>query len=217
MSASLFFKKHTMFFDITDHEADYLSKKSIPFRIRKESTIFMQGDPSDSIFFLERGMVRISRINIEGKKLTLDLIEPGGVFGENSLTGERERSSSADTVDESEGYKMRRFDFENYLKKRPDIALSLLKLIGDRRLSMENLLEDMLFMDVPSRIISLLIKYSEKGIVKLPLTHQEIADMCGTTRVSVSRSISRFRLDGLIETKEAKIKLLDMERLREYI
>jgi CRP/FNR family transcriptional regulator, cyclic AMP receptor protein len=84
-------------------------------------------------------------------------------------------------------------------------------------LALENLLEDMAFMDVFSRVISLLLKYAENNIVNIPLTHQEIADLTGSTRVSVSRSIARLRQQGLIETSKERIKLLDNKVLYDYL
>ncbi len=61
--------------------------------------------------------------------------------------------------------------FELIMQKRPEFALVFIKIIGDRRLAMENLLEDMAFMEIPDRVLALLSKYADEHVVKIPLTH----------------------------------------------
>ncbi len=217
MENNWFLKHSKLFEDIDKKEKEYLSKASIKFSVNKYNTVFFQGDTSNSIYFLESGRIKISRLSADGRKLTIDIIEPGDFFGELSLAGEKERRATAEAVVDSSGYKIGIKAFEVFLSKRPDIAIKLLKMIGDRKLIMENLLEDMIFMDVPLRIVSLLLKYSNNSVVKIHLTHQEIADMTGTTRVSVSRSIAKMRGKGLIETKGGLIKLLKVNESKELV
>jgi len=211
------YKDINLFFTTVDKEFADLTKASRIFSVQKGETVFMQGDPSDSIYFLKEGIIKISRINPDGRKLTIDLIRPGEFFGELCLAGERERRTIAEAMADSLCCEIDREYTEDHMKKRPDVALKLIKIIGDRRLAMENLLEDMAFMDISTRVISLLLKYAEDNIVNIPLTHQEIADLTGSTRVSVSRSIAKLRNQGLIETSKERIKLLDNKVLYDYL
>ena len=205
------FKDVKLFSTMTEQEVARLARASRLFIVQKGEMAFMQGDPSDSIYFLKEGIIKISRINADGRKLTIDLIRPGEFFGELCLAGERERRTIAEAMTNSFCCEFDRDFIEDYMKRRPDIALALIKIIGDRRLAMENLLEDMAFMDISTRVISLLLKYAEKNIVNIPLTHQEIADLTGSTRVSVSRSIAKLRKQGMIETSGDRIKLVSNE------
>ena len=217
MEKTLFFKDMDLFSTMVDKEVAELTRASRIFSVQKGETVFMQGDTSDSIYFLKEGIIKISRINADGRKLTIDLIRPGEFFGELCLAGERERRTITEAMAHSLCCEIKREYIEGYMKTRPDVALRLLKIIGDRWLVMENLLEDMAFMDVFSRVISLLLKYAENNIVNIPLTHQEIADLTGSTRVSVSRSIAKLRMQGLIETSKERIKLLDNKVLYDYL
>ncbi|MBF0317259.1 MAG: Crp/Fnr family transcriptional regulator [Nitrospirae bacterium] len=210
-------RHNALFSDITEAELRYVDTYARTFSHDKDETVFVQGDESNCIYFLNNGRIKISKLYHDGRKLTIDVIEPGEFFGEMSLAGEKERSTTAEATEKSTGIEISRRVFEEFLRKRPDIAIKLIQLIGDKRLSMENLLEDMAFMDVQSRIASLLMKYSENGLVKIPLTHQEIADMTGTSRVSVTRSIIKLRDKGLIETTGDRIKLSDIKKLRKLI
>ncbi|MBF0318952.1 MAG: Crp/Fnr family transcriptional regulator [Nitrospirae bacterium] len=212
-----FIKNNSLFSQIGRSEAESLCSHNRPFKYRKDETIFMHGDPSNTMYFLGRGLVRLSKLSYDGRKFTLDIVEPGGFFGELCLAGERQRRSIAEAMEDASGFEIKKAEFEDYLAKRPEVAIKLIKIIGDKRIEMENILEGMIFMDVESRIISLLLKYSNAGTVKLPLTHQEIADMAGTTRVSASRTIVNLRKKGLIETPTHQIVLKDETKLREML
>ncbi len=206
-----------IFSDITEQEAEIITKASKAIRVAKSTSVFMQGDPSHSVYFLKKGRVKISKINLDGRKLTIDLIEPGDIFGELSLLGDKVRRNIAEAVEDSFCWEIKTETLETCLKKRPDVAVKLMKMIGDKRLAMENLLEDMIFMDVPSRVASLLLKYSDKEIIRMPFTHQEIADLTGSTRVSVSRAIAKLRKDGFIRTKGDRIRLTNPAALYELV
>ncbi|MBF0590449.1 MAG: Crp/Fnr family transcriptional regulator [Nitrospirae bacterium] len=210
-------RHNSLFCDITEAELQYVDTYARGFSYNKDETVFIQGDASHGIYFIDSGRIKISKLYHDGRKLTLDVIEPGEFFGEMSLAGEKERSTTAEATERSTGFEIDKRIFEGFLRKRPDIAIKLIQMIGDKRLSMENLLEDMAFMDVQGRIASLLLKYSENGIVKIPLTHQEIADMTGTSRVSVTRSIIKLRDKGLIQTTGDRIKLNDINKLQKLI
>jgi len=206
-----------IFSPMTEKEAEIIIKASRAVRVAKHRSIFMQGDPSHSVYFLREGRVKISKINLDGRKLTIDLIEPGDIFGELSLSDEKVRRNIAEAVEDSFCWEIKTEALETCLRKRPDIAVKLMKMIGDKRLAMENLLEDMIFMDIPSRVASLLLKYSDREMIKIPFTHQEIADLTGSTRVSVSRAIAKLRKNGVIKTKGDRIRLLNPAALYQLV
>ncbi len=210
-------RHNALFCNIAEAELMYLDAHARPFSYDKDETVFVQGDTSHSIYFLDNGRIKISKLYHDGRKLTIDLVESGEFFGEMSLAGEKERSNTAEATEKSTGFAINKNVFEEFLRKRPEIAIKLIQLIGDKRLSMENLLEDMTFMDVQGRVVSLLIKYADSGMVKIPLTHQEIADMTGTSRVSVSRTIIKLRDKGLIQTTGDRIRLSDINKLQTLI
>lgn len=202
--------------DMLAQDIERLAQAARSLKIPKGETVFMQGDPSRAIYFLKEGIIKVSRINPDGRKLTIDLIEPGEFFGELCLAGEKERRTIAEAMVTAFCCEIGKEHIEGYMQKKPDFALKLIKVIGDRRLAMENLLEDMAFMDISARVAALFLKYAENNIVKIPLTHQEIADLTGSTRVSVSRCVSKLRSEGLIETDGERIRLVDSDMLESH-
>lgn len=216
MSNSSCLQDAKLFADMIEQDVLALSNASRFLKIAKGDSIFMQGDPSNTIYYLKEGIIKISRINLDGRKLTIDLVESGDFFGELCLAGEKERRTIAEAVIDTSCCEIDKRHIENYMQRKPEFALKLIKMIGDRRLAMENLLEDMAFMEIPARIAALFLKYADKNYVKIPLTHQEIADLTGSTRVSVSRCVAKMRNDGLIETIGNRIRLLDSDMLHSH-
>ncbi|MCG6553422.1 MAG: cyclic nucleotide-binding domain-containing protein, partial [Candidatus Magnetominusculus sp. LBB02] len=100
-------------------EAETLCARRRPFKHRKDEVIFMHGDPSDTIYFLGQGLVRLSKLSYDGRKFTLGLVEPGGFFGELCLAGERQRRSIAEAMDDVSGFTVKMNAFEAYLAKKP--------------------------------------------------------------------------------------------------
>ncbi len=202
------FLRSPLFVDISERDLELLIKTSHRATLAKGEAAFMQGDPATSVFILSEGIIKISRVNTDGRKLTIDLIESGHLFGELCLTGEKERRSFAEAMVDSVYCVLDKNSLETFMHKKPDFALKLIQHIGNRRLVIENLLENMAFMDVAARVMALLMKYAVKSIVKVPFTHQEIADLTGSTRVSVSRCITKLRKDGVIETAGERIRVV---------
>lgn len=205
-----------LFSDMIEQDIETISNSSKFLTFVKGESIFMQGDSSHAVYYLKEGIIKISRINPDGRKLTIDLVESGDFFGELCLAGERERRTIAEAMVDASCCEIDKEHIEGYMQKRPEFALKLIKMIGDRRLAMENLLEDMAFMEIPARIAALFLKYADENFVKIPLTHQEIADLTGSTRVSVSRCVAKMRKDGLIDTIGNRIRLIDNDMLHSH-
>ncbi|MEO5357277.1 MAG: Crp/Fnr family transcriptional regulator [Nitrospirae bacterium YQR-1] len=214
---SIKFETNPLFSSVMDTQLISLRKQSRPFNLKKEETLYMQGLESKSVFFLESGYVKLSKLNHDGRIFILDVVEPGEFFGELALAGEKERSTSAEVIEDCSGIEIKKEVFETFLKSIPDLAIKLIQMIGDKRLNTENMLQNMIFMDIETRIVSLLLKYADGDTVKISMTHQEMADMTGSTRVSVSRTIIKFRNNGLIETTGDRIKLKNLKKLHGYL
>jgi len=118
----------SLFSGLTREEAENLSKTFTLSRVSRNDTVFMQGDPSHSVYFLSRGMIEISRVNPEGRKVSIDRIEPGNFFGELSLAGERTRRNFAEALEDSVYYEIRKEHFESFLARKPELSVRLLKI-----------------------------------------------------------------------------------------
>jgi len=189
---------------------------------RKGEVIYFSGDPSASICLVYRGEVRLKSRDDAGNQLTLALLKPGSLFGLMALAGEERRHWTAVAAAETTLCTIHRDDFLRFERANPELAIRVSKLVGERVVAVENKLKDLLFKGVHARLAGTLARLARqygqprdaaRG-VRLDITHQELADLIGATRESVSPALGDLQDEGLIEKRYGTIIIEDVERLK---
>lgn len=173
------------------------------------------------IFLVKEGVVKVSTYSADGKEQILALLECGDLFGEMGPVGEREPVRFS-AFQDALVCGVRRLDFEALLLRHPKISLRIIQSLVRRLRRAENEIEDLAFRDVSGRLAAALLRISEThGVVAdrfirldLRVTHQELANMIGATRETVTTALSRFRKDGLTGVDRRCIVIQDIARLR---
>lgn len=197
-----------------------LEKHDLP----KHHVLFSPGAPSAAIYFIEKGRVRVTKLSPEGKTVILALLGPGDLIGE-AAWGTGEHDSYAETLEDSRVYQISREAFQKYIRENPNFGLRLIEIIGGRLKQAQSRIEDLVFRQVPSRVARLLISLAEnhgkvtpRGIrVEFPLTHQEIADLVGSSRVTVTQILNRFRSSHWIAIESKRVTIHDMTALEDMV
>lgn len=190
----------------------------------KHHMVFSPGAPSEAIYFIEKGRVRLTRLSPEGKTVILALLGPGDLIGEASWES-GEHDSYAETLEESRIYQISREAFQNFIHENPEFGLRLIQIIGGRLKQAQARIEDLVFRQVPSRVARLLVTLAEShgkvtpnGIrVEFPLTHQEIADLVGSSRVTVTQILNRFRSSQWIDIESKRVTIHNLDALEEMV
>ena len=201
-----------IFFDLPEEDQELMASMMIPRNIKKKGLVYSEGDHADKLYILKEGRIKITRLGEDGKELTMDIIEPGDIFGELTLAGETQRETNAEALEDSFICTVARDDFERFLKMRPNLTFTLTKWIGTRLRKIENRFENLIFQDVRTRLFSLLEDLAEKygedvaagRKIAIKLSHQELANLIGATRETVTFELNKMKkLDDLIvEGKE---------------
>jgi CRP/FNR family transcriptional regulator len=186
--------------------------------------IFAPGVPSESIYFIEQGRVRLTRLSPDGRTVILALLGPGDMFGEAAWDC-GEHDCYGETLEEARLYQLSRESFEQLVRQNPDFGLRLIQVIGFRLKQAQARIEDLVFRQVPSRVARLLVSLAEhhgkvtpNGIrVEFPLTHQEIADMVGSSRVTVTQVLNKFRSSRWIGIESKRVTIHDLEALEALV
>jgi len=183
-----------------------------PVNIKKKSFIYNMGDSAEKIYILKEGRIKITRLTEDGKELTIDILEAGDIFGEMAIAGEQERETNAEALEDSFICAMGKLDFERFIAENPGLSMSITKLFGSRLRKVESRLENLIFHDVRSRLLSLFDDLGEKygedtGLGKkitIHLSHQEIANLIGATRETVTLELNNLKREGklVMEGKE---------------
>ena len=199
-----------MFLDLPDKEKEEMVSMMRERSVKKKGFVYSEGDRADTLYILKEGRIKITHLAEDGRELTIDIIEPGDIFGELTLAGEEERETSAEALEDSFICAISRKNFEDFIGKRPHLAFTVTKWMGQHLRRIENRFENLIFQDVRTRLASLLRdlarQYGEEvegGLkIAIRLSHQELANLIGTTRETVTLELNNMKRRGAILVEE---------------
>lgn len=204
-----------IFRDLPPEQIEMIEHATIMRTIPKGQVIYSQEDRAEALFLLKRGHVTIYRLTPAGKRLELATIGPKAFFGEMPLLGESLRHAYAEAAEESLLCVMSRADIERLIRDQPQVALRMIEALGRRLADREARLEELAYRSAPARIAAVLLRLTEGRMGnEAAVTHQEIGDMIGALRETVTKILDEFQSDGLVELRRGHILLRDPERLR---
>jgi CRP/FNR family cyclic AMP-dependent transcriptional regulator len=179
---------------------------------------YMPEDSGEVIFLLKKGRVQLYRISPNGKKLVVATLGPGAIFGEMSLVGQGMHNTFAESVDECLLCVMGRADVERLMREKPKVAFRFVEALGDRVTQLESRLEEFAFKSIPSRLASLLLRLADEqgsNDQVSGFTHQDLGEMLGTYRETITQALNDFKADGLVAISRKRIQILDRANLEE--
>ena len=218
----LWYLKHIRLFDgISPSDMQEMEKITRMEEVKRRQPLYLPGDPSSSVYLLKKGRVKIANTAPSGKEVTFEILEPGEVFGELEVLEDTPRSTSAEALDDTLICVIPRKKFDQYLAMHPNVTVKLTKLIGLRLRKIQSRVEDLVFRDVPARLAHLLLELRKndgiperQGIrLKVKLTHQEMANLIGCSRETVSTIIGQFRDQGLLQIDGRTLIILNEKGL----
>jgi CRP/FNR family transcriptional regulator, cyclic AMP receptor protein len=194
------------------------------FTKMKESTcpagtiIFMPEESGERLYMLRRGRVELFRITPGGKRLVIRQILPGEIFGIMGALGQTEQGNYAETTEDSLIASAGRDEFLEILKQRPELALRLLEVVGARLRLLEERLVDAVYSTVRQRIVHFLLNnVNSNSYILMDFSHAEIGDYIGAARQTVTDNLNKMQDQGFISIRPKKIKIVDMQGLKQII
>jgi CRP-like cAMP-binding protein len=175
--------------------------------------IFAPGDPDGQLYFLLEGTVRLYTIYGQYKEATTALLKDRGVFGELSLDEGAWQNFFAEAVTYARVAAVRKSALAEVIKRQPEFTTKLVFSISERLKQSEEVIESLLDREVSVRLTTLLLnlggRFGEDDgsdmVLNVRLTHQDLANMIFSTREAVSKVMSEFQRDGLIEVRNRRI------------
>jgi CRP/FNR family cyclic AMP-dependent transcriptional regulator len=193
-----------------DREAlDRLARGSQVRSYKRGETIMREGDPSDALFIIRSGTVKVSLSDENGREVTLNLLGPEDFFGELALLDASTRSATVAAQTPVEVDAISRTAFENCLQDQPDLGLRLAQGLAQRVRELSESVRTLALLDVYGRLARALTGLSTaqggEMVVEQRLTHQELANMVGASREMVSRIMRDLAVGGYIDTESGRI------------
>jgi CRP/FNR family transcriptional regulator, cyclic AMP receptor protein len=176
--------------------------------------LFTPEDPCEVLYILREGRVELYRLTASGKRLVTRQILPGSVFGVMGLLGQTMQGNFAETIEDSSICTITREDVLTLLKRRPDIALRMLEIVGSRLRLIEERFLEAVYSSVDVRLAHFLLTYTDSASGELAnITHEEIGDTIGVVRQTVTETLGLMRKRGLIQKGPKHIQIIDRHGL----
>jgi len=220
-----FLKSVPIFSELKDETLSQLSRTGSVQSFSKDSIILSEKEAGSALFIIISGKVKISRISTQDndKEVILALLNPSDFFGEMSLLDGLERSATATAMDDSKIFIIQRNDFLQLLNDNPDVSIALLQELTQRLRAAGMKIKALSLKDAEGKVATVLLQLADdvgkikQGIVeieKLPFQH-ELANMAGTSRETISRTLHAFAKKGLIELEGSKLRIVEYEKFKE--
>ncbi len=174
-----------------------------------EEMLFLKGDPGDALYAVRRGQIRIATGTDSGRRLTLNLLGSGDVFGEVALLDGHPRTADAIATEPTELFMVRRRDFVDLLERRPVVAVRIIEFLCRRIRWMSERMEESVLLPLSARLSRRLLALADDYGAELHISQEELAIFVGATRESVNRQLQAWRRGGIVELGRSRIHVLD--------
>ncbi len=196
-----------LFSRVGEADLDNVAELLIERRYPKNSIIVEEGLTGDYMYVIRSGRVKVTKASDDGREKIMDFLESGAFFGEMALLDNAPRSASVRTLEPSVLAALSRRDFISLLRNSPDLALSLIQELTRRLRDTDEQATSVSFQRVQDRAKGLFARIArqdgdlEDRRITPALTHQQIADMIGTSRETVTRAVKDLKESGWLEQR----------------
>jgi CRP/FNR family transcriptional regulator, cyclic AMP receptor protein len=210
-----------LFSGLSESELAFLAQRAVPRKFSGGEIVFSEGDPCAGMYVVESGQVRIFKTSPGGREQVLNIDGPGASVAELPVFDGGNYPASVSAVEDSTLLFIAKQDFHALCMAHPEVALKVLKVVGARLRKLVGIIEELSFTTVRHRLAAFLVRLAQRegtrvtgGIaVILPASNQELAAQIGTVRELVSRNLSRFQSDKLIQIDGRRVLITDLKAL----
>ena len=213
--------KAPLFAELDDGSAEALEKAMGTLRLSKGEILFREGETEDRLYVVVAGKIKLGRSGSAGRENLLAVLGPGQMFGELSVFDPGPRSTTATAVTAVEVRTLEHDELMRWIEGHPEVARSLLAQLAGRLRRAHDVVADLVFSDVPGRVAKQLLELARRfgdrkddGVhVHHDLTQEELAQLVGASRETVTKALADFAARGWIRLEPRSVTLLDVERV----
>jgi CRP-like cAMP-binding protein len=220
-----FLKNVPIFSELNDDTLIKLSRLGTLKSYEKDSIILSEQDAGSALFVMVSGKVKVARVSNDdkNKEVILTLLNPSDFFGEMALLDGLARSATVTSVEDSQVFIIQRNDFLDLIQQHPEVSIALLQELTQRLRAAGIKIKALSLKDAEGKVATVLLQLADdmgkikQGVVeieKLPYQH-ELANMAGTSRETISRTLHTFAKKGLVELEGAKLRIISYEKFKE--
>ena len=220
-----FLKNVPIFSELNDDTLIKLSQLGTLKSFEKDSIILSEQDAGSALFVMVTGKVKVARVSNDdkNKEVILTLLNPSDFFGEMALLDGLARSATVTSIEDSQVFIIQRNDFLDLIQQHPEVSIALLQELTQRLRAAGMKIKALSLKDAEGKVATVLLQLADdmgkikQGVVeieKLPYQH-ELANMAGTSRETISRTLHTFAKKGLVELEGATLRITSYEKFKD--
>ena len=184
-------------------------------QVKKKQVLYYEGDHPQGIYLVIEGAIRTFKLAEDGRELMMGLYKPDDYLGVNALLLDESFTETAEAIDDSAVCLLPKDAIVGLVNKYPDITLQFIKILANNIREKEEQLIELAYNSVRKRLAQVLVRLSKQfsDPSQFKISRDELASMAGMATETVSRTLSDFKDEKLIEKKGSHIQILDLNRL----
>ncbi len=213
LKLSLSLRDEPFFRSVSDAALARIEEYAYHREFEPRQIVYFPDDPCDCAYWVREGRVKITRTSPDGRELTFRHVFSGDMFGEECLVEKPKREAQAEAMTQTILCLMRASDFRRVAREEPEVSLILAKRLCHRAIEMEQVLTETVFKTVRSRVASGLVRLYQRAPEgshgALHVTHQELANLIGSTRETTTAVLHTLRDEGILDIANRRVMVLD--------
>lgn len=222
-SALWYFEHFGLLQGLSDEQKQEVKQHARMFTAKRGEPVYLAGDPSEHVYLVKTGAVKIVGTAPEGCEVILAVLTPGDIFGELALTGyDGPHDHRADALDDSLLCEIPRGLLVRMIQETPAFGWHVTKLVGRRLHTLRTRVEELLGKSAPARLAHAILQLAQQDgiqddggvLIPLRLSQGDLGKLVGLTRETVNSIMHAWREQGVVEMDRRSIRVRDPERLR---
>lgn len=225
LETNRFLKEMPLFRELSDAELEPIVSISKARFYKNRVFVFMQGDHLDRVFFIKSGKIKIYKTDLTGKEQIISILQAGEMFPHAGFFRKGNYPAHAEVIEDATLICTPIAEFEQILIQYPEVCIKLFKVLGEKIIDLQNRLEEQILHNTYEQIVMLLIRLCKtngktldnKYILTTQFTNKDLANMIGTSRETVSRTLNQLKKKNLVDTDDNGYYIIDKDNLEEEI
>lgn len=212
-----------IFSELEDNTLEQIAKLGARKNFSKDSVVLFEHESGAALFVIIKGKAKVSRVSDDGKEVILTILSESDFFGEMAILDGLSRSANVTAMEDSELFIIQRSEFLDLLQRHPEVSIALLQELTQRLRSADMKIKSLSLKDAEGKVATVIlqladdigkIKQGTVEIEKLPFQH-DLANMAGTSRETISRTLHSFAKKGLVELDGSRLRIINYEKFKE--
>ncbi|WP_236561217.1 Crp/Fnr family transcriptional regulator [Pontibacillus sp. HMF3514] len=218
-------KQVPLFAELNEEDLIALQDITLKHTYHKKEYVFMEGEEREAVFFIHSGTIKTFKVDPEGKEQIINFLQAGDMFPHVGFFEETPYPATSEVMSEAVLFMIRIDDFNQFMLNHPEIAMKVMKILGQKISVLTQRIQEMNSQNVQHRVVYALIRLGQESgqldkeeiYIDMPITNQDVANIVGSSRETINRVLNHLKKLDLIQVSRKGIYIKDINQLKEHV